>query len=82
MAIWFKDTTTCMPPVSELEYVDRVKVMDLKPTDVLVIEYPGVLSQECANQIKRHIETVFDGRRCVVLSEGATLKVASTAEST
>lgn len=64
-------------PETELEIVERLKVAKLEPGDVLVLEYPGILTIERANTIKHYVESVFEGHRCVVLQGGMTLKVAS-----
>lgn len=64
-----------------LEEVGRLKTLRLEPGDVLVVESDHSLSDHTCARISQHMESVFAGHRCVVLSEGLKLKVARSAET-
>ena len=65
----------------KLEEVGRLKTLSLEPGDVLVVESNYVLPDHTIARIAQHLESVFVGHRCVVLSEGLKLKVARSAET-
>ena len=65
----------------KLEEVGRLKTLSLQLGDVLVVESEHCLSDHTCARISAHLESVFTGHRCVVLSEGLKLKVARPAET-
>lgn len=49
---------------------EAVKVMPLRPTDVLVFRCPGMLSAEQAAEIRQRLEAAVPGDHAVILLEG------------
>ena len=50
-----------------LPTVARLMVVELKPDDVIVIESDRLLSQEEKVNVRRVVDGVWPGRRCLVL---------------
>lgn len=59
-----------------LPAVSSVRVADVKPNDVIVIESDGDVSSEGVDQIRRCVELAFPGRKAIVLTGGFKLSVA------
>lgn len=57
--------------------VTTISRLELKPGDVLVIRYPGSLSQKARDMIAAQMNHLFPGRRCIILDEGMELQVVS-----
>lgn len=59
-----------------LRLFSTLRIVRLKPGDVLVLEYPHRLSPERYEALKRQTHRVFgDGVKIAVLEEGMTLHV-------
>jgi len=54
----------------------RISVARLRPDDVIVIEHDEPLTTSMAENIKRMAESVWPGRKVLVLSDGLRLKIA------
>lgn len=62
-----------------LEGVDRMKVLDLQPGDVIVLECAGVLSREACRQIEERLAATLPGHKAIVLTEGMRITAARVA---
>ncbi len=56
------------------------KMSDLKPDDVIVCECDGLIPFDAAERIRKTLELVWPGRKCVVLDDGLRLKVMPGSE--
>lgn len=65
--------------VEGLELVERLKVLDLKPGDVIVVESDRHLSKEQIGDIERYAGQAFPGHRVVVCDQGIRIKAARVA---
>lgn len=52
----------------------------VEPDDVIVVECDDYISHETAERIKAHVQSVWPGRKAVVLGQGLHLKIAKAAE--
>jgi len=52
-----------------------VKVGDLKPDDVIVVECDQVVSPEAANRMEHYMSQIWENRKIVVLGQGIRVKV-------
>jgi len=62
--------------------VESIKVIHLEPGDLLILEYPGVLSDSAHQRIK-HVVSEFAPMlmgRIIILEQGLTAKVLRTGE--
>lgn len=64
-----------------LPAVARISVAELKPDDVLVFECDDRITCDAAQRIKETAETVWPGRRVVVLEKGLHLKIVAGSEA-
>lgn len=55
--------------------VKSVEVLDVKPEDTVIISVEGCISQETAERIKQVFHNELPNQKCLVLSEGISLKV-------
>ena len=55
----------------------RIPADELKPSDVIVIETNGPLSQHNIELIKQQLTTVFPQHKIVVLGDGIKLRVVA-----
>jgi hypothetical protein len=58
-----------------LPEVTRIAAAKVEPDDVIVVECDQLLSDSQRASIRATLETVWPGRRCVVLGRGMTLKL-------
>ena len=58
-----------------LPAVARIATLPLSSDDVLVVEVPQSLSNAAAGALQDQLERVLPGRRAIVLTNGATLKL-------
>jgi hypothetical protein len=57
--------------------VGAVTIAALKPGDVVVIEYDGLLRQDDAERLRAHVSEAFGGRQKVlVLEKGMRMQIA------
>ncbi len=56
------------------------KMSDLKPDDVIVCECDSMIPFDAAERIRKNLELVWPGRKCVVLGDGLRLKVMPGSE--
>lgn len=61
-----------------LPEVTRISIAPLKANDVIVVEGARAMSEESMARIKGVLEQVWPGHRCIVLSEGLSLKVVAS----
>lgn len=54
-----------------------VSVAQVKPKDVIVVEYPGHISHEGALMVKAHLQPIWPDNTILVLGEG-TMKVVKS----
>jgi hypothetical protein len=57
----------------------KISVAQITTRDVIVFECPGPISNDAAERIKACAKMVWPDTKCVVLGDGMTLKVLSTA---
>lgn len=62
--------------LTALPEVARVSVAKPQPDDVIVVEVPGPLSDECGDRLKEWFERVWPGRMVVILADGIRMKFA------
>lgn len=62
-----------------LPAVTRISKAELKPNDVIVVEVQGHISQATAAYITDKFEQIWPGHKCVVLSEGMTMRLVAGA---
>lgn len=68
-------------PISELPEAERVDVVSLQPGDVVVIEFPGLVSDETATRIKGLCEKeLFPDNRVMVIGDGGHVRVMERVE--
>jgi hypothetical protein len=58
----------------------RVSTIDLHADDAIVIECDEAIRPEQAERMKRTLETVWPGRKCVVLGPGVRLRVLAATD--
>jgi hypothetical protein len=63
--------------ISVLEQVEKVQVASLGPSDVLVLTLPGLHSRDSIDRIHTMMKQVWPDNKCIVLDEGASLRVVS-----
>ena len=61
-----------------LPEIARISTAPVKETDAIVIEYAGRLSHAQVASIKTAVESIWPGRKVLVLSDGMALKVVAT----
>lgn len=49
----------------------------VKPNDVIVLECDELISDETARRLRDHLKTVWPEHRCLVLSQGMRLRIAT-----
>ena len=54
---------------------EAVQVLSLRPGDMLVFRAPGLLAEQQRLLIREQLETVFSGRRVLVIDGGSELQV-------
>jgi hypothetical protein len=59
---------------------EHVQVLRLEPDDVIVLQMDRYPSAAEAESIRAQAETIWPGRRVVVLDKGTTLKIAREAK--
>lgn len=59
-----------------VETLEHLAVVNVQPGDILVLRHPEELSAEQAVFLREHVEEIFPGHQCVVLSGGLELAVA------
>ena len=64
-----------------LTEVQSVEVARVGPTDVLVLECPGQLSQSAHARIKETLDSIWPGRKAVVLEHGAHFRIVREGDS-
>lgn len=64
-----------MAALMALPATARISAAQVKPSDVIVVEIEGAISQERADIIKHKIEAVWPGRKVLVVSEGLKIKI-------
>jgi hypothetical protein len=55
----------------------KISVAQITPSDVIVIECPGPISQADAERMQHTVKLVWPDTKCVVLGNGMRLKVLS-----
>lgn len=51
------------------KYLKRMKVLELKPNDIIVLESPGELSEVVYHRIKESISSVFPQNKYIVIEK-------------
>lgn len=66
-----------LPPsdTERIRYLGDVQRLCLKPGDVIVLQVPGVVSQEMARHLKELMEKTMPGHRCLILESGMKIGV-------
>jgi len=59
--------------------VTAIAVATVAPEDVIVLEHPGLLSQEAVANIRATVQRVWPGQRVIVLEEGMTMQIQRAA---
>lgn len=59
-----------------------VKVADLQPDDVIVVECDALISNDTADRIKGRVQDVWPGRKIIVVGPDVRLKVMPGSEAT
>lgn len=63
-------------PIEALPEAERVEIVRVQPGDVIVLTFPGLISQETAERIKRTCESnLFPNNRVMVIGDGARVSV-------
>jgi hypothetical protein len=60
-----------------LPEITRISTAPVKADDVIVVECDQHPTMEQVNQIRSILESIWPGRKCLVLSKGFTLKVVA-----
>lgn len=55
--------------------VERIKVVELRPADVLVIEFPDRVPSDALARMSEVLREEFPGRRSLILHGGAKVAV-------
>lgn len=71
------DRREALAALMSLPAATRISVANLKPTDVIVIECEGSLSDEVMSRIKSLAKGVWPDHKCVVQTDGVKLKVVA-----
>lgn len=70
-----RDAIRAVMAIPGLTAVSRASVA---PTDVIVVEFAGYLTQVCRANIGKQLQQVWPGQKIVILEQGMTLKVVSS----
>jgi hypothetical protein len=60
-----------------LPEITRISTAPVNADDVIVVECDQHITQELAATIRTTMESVWPGRKCLVLTKGLTLKVVA-----
>ena len=60
-----------------LPEIARISSAPVQPTDVIVVECDQIISDSAAAHMRSTLESIWPGRKCVVLAKGLTLKVVA-----
>ncbi len=72
------DRREALKALVSLPATARVSVASLKPTDVIVIECEGLLSQNARARLAEQLKDVWPDHRVVILDGTLRLKIAQT----
>ncbi len=61
--------------LESLQEVARIEVVRLKPTDVIVLEVPTVMSAEHLARARATLQPLWPNNKIIVFEQGTTLKV-------
>lgn len=61
-----------------LPEISRISTAPVKPDDVIVVESDHALTRDTIDRLTAIMESVWPGRKCIVLSEGLKLKVVGS----
>lgn len=61
--------------IMELPEAPKVSVVRVEPGDVICLEFPGPISEETAQRIKKYAEQLWPNNRLAVVGYGGTFKV-------
>lgn len=61
------------------EMIERIKVLDLSPGEIVVIHYPGTLSYGSLVRLREYVREVLDvsKNKVLILDQGMDLKIVS-----
>jgi hypothetical protein len=65
--------------LDSLPEVERIEVVRLKPTDVIVFESSRLLSEEAIARMRASVQPIWPDNKIVVCENGLRLKVVSGA---
>lgn len=71
------DRREALAALMSLPAATRISVANLKPTDAIVIECEGALSDDMAERIRLVAKEIWPDHKCVVLVDGLKLKVVA-----
>ncbi len=46
--------------MTEIEFIQNISILELKPDDIVILKHPGILSQNAHNQLKDSLHKIFD----------------------
>ncbi len=61
--------------LESLPEVSRITVARLRPTDVVVLEYQGIIGVESCQRLTAHLQPIFPDNKIIVLEAGLTMKI-------
>lgn len=76
------DRREALAALAAIPGLKKIERTDLAFGDVLVLTVAHMMTDEEIADLKRRLEEVFPGHRCLVLTEDATLKVMRPGEVT
>jgi len=72
----------CKPPKEEIDYLKDMQILKLEPGDVIVLRYPGVLTDKAVSNIKTTADKIYPGHEVHVLEENMEIGVIRKKEGT
>jgi hypothetical protein len=72
-----REAIAALTAVTGIPDITKVEVARLQPHDVIVIELDGFVHEEVAAMLKENLERIWPDHQCIILGEGAHLKVVS-----
>jgi len=61
--------------MNEIEFVESVKVLEIKPGDLIVIKVPVLLTTMQYSRLKAHIKNEYPDWKFVILDGGADIGI-------
>lgn len=64
-----------MTPEQLAELIEKVKILPLRASDVIVLKVPGTISLATSEKLKNQVSTQVGGHKVLVLSDGLDIDV-------